>query len=94
MQYRLTRFGVHSTALIVGLIYFVLAVICIPIFYVATRNAPKGGLPDDPYSSSGPVFYGIFGYVGTAIGCWLYNLIASWSGGMILTLESGESASA
>lgn len=23
----------------------------------------------------------------TAIGCWLYNLIAGWSGGVSLTLE-------
>jgi hypothetical protein len=39
----------------------------------------------------GPIVYGIFGYVFTAIGCWLYNLIAGWTGGMVLTLESGES---
>lgn len=92
MQYRLTRFGVQSTALIVGLIYLVLAVVCIPFFYLATRNAPNGGLPGTVLVI-GPVVYGIIGYVFTAIGCFLYNLIASWTGGMVFTLDPTESAS-
>lgn len=90
MQYRLTRFGIHSTALIVGIIYFVLAVVCIPIFYIATRNAANGGLPVAALVVA-PIVYGIFGYLFTVIGCWIYNLVAGWTGGMVLTLESGES---
>jgi hypothetical protein len=93
LQYRLTRLGIHSTAIIVGLVYFILAIVCVPIFYLAMRNAPNGGIPGAAIVIA-PVLYGIFGYVFTAIGCWLYNLIASWTGGMVLTLESGESASA
>ena len=92
MQYRVTRFGIHSTALVAGLIYFVLAIVCVPIFYMISRNAPKGGFPGIVLVI-GPIFYGVFGYVATAISCWLYNLIASWSGGIVLTLESGESPS-
>jgi hypothetical protein len=92
LQYRLTRFGVNSTALIVGLIYFILALVCVPIFYLAMRNAPNGGIPAVALVIA-PVLYGMFGYLFTAIGCGLYNLIASWTGGMTLTLESGESAS-
>ena len=93
MQYRLKQFGIHSAAIVVALIYFILALVCVPIFYVAMRNAPNGGIPAAAIFIA-PVLYGIFGYVFTAIGCWLYNLIASWTGGMVLTLESGESASA
>ena len=92
MQYRLTRFGIHSAALIVGIIYFILAIICVPIFYLISRNAPNGGLPGIVLII-GPVFYGIFGYVATVIGCWLYNLIASSTGGIVFTLEQAESAS-
>lgn len=92
MQYRLTRFGIQSTAIIVGLIYFVLAIVCVPIFYLIARNAPNGGLPGTVLVI-GPVVYGIIGYVFTAIGCLLYNLIASWTGGMVLTMEPTESAS-
>ena len=38
----------------------------------------------------GPFFYAVFGYVFAAIGCWLYNLTAGWTGGVALTLEPGE----
>lgn len=91
MQYRLTRFGVHSTALIVAILYFVLALIFIPIVYLAARNAPNGPLPAI-LLIIGPICYGIFGYVITAFACWLFNLVASWTGGIALNLESGESA--
>jgi hypothetical protein len=76
----------------VALIYFVLALVCVPIFYVAMRNAPNGGIPAVAIFIA-PVIYGIFGYLFTAIGCGLYNLIASWTGGMMFTLEPTESAS-
>jgi hypothetical protein len=92
LQYRLRRFGIHPTALSVSIIYFVLAVVLSPIFYLATRNAPNGPLPGMLFII-GPVCYGIFGYVFVAIGCWLYNLVASWTGGIAFTLESSESAS-
>jgi hypothetical protein len=92
LQYRLRRFGIHATALIASIIYFVLAVVFSPIFYLASRNAPNGPLPGILFII-GPVCYAIFGYVFVAIGCWLYNLVAGWTGGMVLTLEPGESAS-
>ena len=91
MQYRLTRFGIHPTALIVAIIYFVLALIFVPFLYLATRNAPNGSFPPIVLII-GPICYGIFGYVFAAIGCWLYNLVASWVGGIALTLEPGEPA--
>lgn len=34
-----------------------------------------------------PIFYGIIGFIGGAIGAWLYNLMAGWIGGLELTLE-------
>jgi hypothetical protein len=42
----------------------------------------------------GPIVYGIFGYIFAAIGCWLYNVVASWTGGIELTLEPGEGGGA
>jgi hypothetical protein len=93
VQYRLTRFGIHRTALIVAIIYFVLALVFVPILYLASRNAPNGSPFPTIVLIIGPICYGIFGYVFSAIGCWLYNLIASWVGGIELTLEPGESAS-
>ena len=86
MDYRIRRFGIHSTALTVAVMYFVLAVVIVPFLYLATRNAPAEALPGFVFVV-GPFFYAAMGYVFTAIGCWLYNNIAGWIGGVTLTLE-------
>ena len=87
MQYRIRRFGIQSTALTVGVLYFLLAWILVPLFYVASRNSPpEQALPGVAFVI-GPFIYAVIGYLGTAIGCWLYNLVAGWSGGISLTLE-------
>jgi hypothetical protein len=93
VQYRLTRFGVHPTAIVVAILYFILALVFVPFVYLASRNSPNGGLPG-VIIVVGPIAYGIFGYVFTAIGCWLYNRIAGWTGGVALTLEPDGPVSA
>jgi hypothetical protein len=71
----------------VGILYFTLALLILPFFYMATRNVPaEQKLPGVAFVL-GPFIYAVIGYVGTAIACWLYNLIAGWSGGVSLTLE-------
>lgn len=87
MQYRIRRFGIQSTALTAGVLYFVLALIIAPLFYLVSSNAPEGERLPGIAFVIGPFFYAVIGYVGTAIGCWLYNMIAGWSGGVSLTLE-------
>lgn len=86
MRYRIRRFEIHSTALTVAIMYFVLAVLIVPIVYLASRNAPGEALPGFVFVL-GPFIYAVFGYVFAAIGCWLYNIVAGWSGGVALTLE-------
>ena len=87
MQYRIRRFGIQSTALTVGVLYFLLAWILVPLFYLASRNSPpEQALPGIAFVL-GPFIYAVIGYLGTAIGCWLYNLVAGWSGGISMTLE-------
>ena len=87
MQYRIRHFGIQSTALTVGMLYFVIALIIAPLLYLASSNSP----PDDRLPGIafliGPFFYAVIGYLGTALMCWLYNKIAGWSGGVSLTLE-------
>ena len=87
MQYRIRRFGIQSAALTVGMLYFALALIFLPFFYMATRNAPAGQALPGIVFVLGPFIYAVIGYVVAALACWLYNLIAGWSGGVSLTLE-------
>ena len=91
MQYRIRRFGIQSTALTVGILYFLLALLLVPIFYFATRGAVTGALPPIMILLI-PFIYAVVGYIGSAIGCWLYNIVAGWSGGIAFTLEPAEGA--
>ena len=86
MQYRIRRFEVHATALTVAIIYFVLAIVFVPILYLASRGAQGEALPGFVYVI-GPFVYAVVGYVFVAIACWLYNIVAGWVGGVALTLE-------
>ena len=91
MQYRIRRFGIQSTALTVGILYFLLSLLLLPIFYLATGGALAGSLPPITLVLI-PFIYAVVGYVGSAIGCWLYNIVAGWSGGIAFTLEPAEGA--
>ncbi len=87
MQYRIRRFGIQSTALTVGILYFVIALIIAPIVYLISSNAPSGERLPGIAFVIGPFFYAVFGYLGTALLCWIYNMVAGWSGGVGFTLE-------
>jgi len=89
VQYRIRRFGIQSTALTVGILYFLLAVLLLPIFYLATGGAIRATVPPITLVLI-PFIYAVVGYVGSAIGCWLYNIVAGWSGGIAFTLEPAE----
>jgi hypothetical protein len=93
LRYRIKRFGVHSTASTVAILYYILAVIVVPIVYFVSQANPNpnGKLPTI-ILILGPVGYAVFGYIVTAIMCWLYNIIASWTGGVAMTLEADEAA--
>ena len=91
MQYRIRRFGIQSTALTVGILYFVLALLFVPIFYFVARGGAAGALPPIMIVLI-PFIYAVVGYIGTVIGCWLYNIVAGWSGGIAFTLEPAEGA--
>jgi hypothetical protein len=96
VDYRIRRFGIASTALTVAVIYFVLGLIIAPIFFLAMLGArPSDSVSVAPHLPGlvfllAPFIYAVFGYVFAAIGCFIYNVIAGWTGGVALTLEPGE----
>jgi hypothetical protein len=86
MQYRIRRFGIHPTALTGAIIYFVLALVFVPILYLASRDKPGESMPTIVFVL-GPFLYAVVSYVFTAIACWLYNLVGGWTGGIAFSLE-------
>ena len=78
----------------VASLYFLLAVVFVPILYLVSRHASGGGPFPAIVMIVGPIAYGLFGYLVAVIGCWLYNIVASRTGGIALTLEPDEPGSA
>lgn len=90
---RVKKFGVYQTAKVAAVICFLLtAVVFIPMFGIMSMISGSS----DPSPLVGffvlltPFKYGLFGFIFTAIGCLLYNLISKWTGGIELEFETTE----
>jgi hypothetical protein len=91
---RIKRLDVLSVAKLVGGAYFLIAtVIILPIALIVSAI----GLTDEliPGFAIGgvaliliPVFYGIAGFISSAIFCVIYNLISGMVGGIEMELET------
>ena len=90
MRQRVRRFGVGQTAKVCGILYALIGLIAAPIFLVAALLAPSEAGLGVGFAVLLPLFYGLLGFVFTAIGCFVYNLVAGWVGG--IEIEIGESA--
>lgn len=94
-MFRIRRFGVIRTANVAAFLYVVLiAVIFVPVAVLVALVAPNNGS-----GSLGVVaillvglliagFYGVIGWVFTAIACLLYNFAAGVVGGIEVQLEA------
>jgi hypothetical protein len=92
MRQRVRRFGVGQTAKVAGVLYALMGLVAVPIFLVATLVAPSEaevGLGIG-FALLLPLLYGLLGFVFTAIGCIIYNLVAGWVGG--IEVDFGDSA--
>jgi hypothetical protein len=89
---RITRFSVAQTAKMVGVLYALVGVLLAPFFLLASLAAPNAGMPGGLFAVALPVLYGVGGFVATAIGCFVYNLVAGWVGGIEVELETDASS--
>ena len=91
------RVGPLSFAKIMGLLYALMGLIfgaCISLFsLVGSAFAPKdsfGGMSilfGTAAIIALPIFYGLLGFIASLIGAALYNLVASWVGGVELDIQ-------
>lgn len=99
---KLTRMGVMSVAKIYGLISAIFGLIfgaflsLMSLFGGAMTmlSGQEGGAFGFFFGAAAiiilPIFYGIMGFIGGAISCWIYNLAAGWIGGVEMELEMPE----
>jgi hypothetical protein len=93
---RIKRFGVYQTSKVFAIIYFIVtAIFMIPIGLFMTMMG-TGSSSWMPFSGTMffvlPFVYGLVGFITTAIGCAVYNLIARWTGGIEFQVETDQNA--
>lgn len=90
MEKRIVAFSPHKTALTVACVFALCSLLfLVPMalmfsFLPSTDqhgNAINMGVPIGMLLVM-PIFYFIFGYLGTAFSAWVYNRIAKWTGGI------------
>ena len=87
MVQRLSRFGVGQTAKVIGVLYGLLGLVFLPFFLVAALFAPDQAGFGVGLAIAFPILYGVCGFIFTAIGCALYNLVAGMVGGVEVQLD-------
>ena len=95
MTHRIKRIGVLKAGVIGAAIYAMLSLVFVPFFLFFAMMAPmaEGPLPGEWLMSGAfvllaPFFYAVFGFITTALGALIYNLVAMMTGGLEIELES------
>ena len=91
------RVGPLSFAKVTGMLYALMGLIfgaCISLFSLVGSALTPKGMPGGMGMLFGvgaiialPIFYGILGFITSLIGAALYNLVASWVGGVELDVQ-------
>ena len=87
MPQQIRRFGVGQTAKVIGVLYALMGVILIPVFMVVAMFSPNNQAFGSGFALALPIIYSVMGFIVTAIGCVVYNLVAGWVGGVEVELE-------
>lgn len=72
-----------QTAKVFALLYFVLSIPLVGLMAISFSLSPAR--PPMGFLLAVPFIYLIFGFFFTALGAWVYNLVASWVGGIEYT---------
>lgn len=87
MPQQIRRFGIGQTAKVIGVLYALMGLVFAPIFLVSAMFAPKETGLGTGFALALPILYGVCGFIFTAIGCAIYNVVAGWVGGVEVELD-------
>jgi hypothetical protein len=96
-MFRIRRFNILKTSTVVALMYMVIVTVIFVPFLLLVGIAGMS-VNDGPTQGAGAIgvlgigvfvvlFYGILGWVFTAIACAVYNIVAGWVGGIEVQVE-------
>ncbi|MFZ3087796.1 MAG: hypothetical protein WA123_07000 [Methylotenera sp.] len=89
MKKQIINISPIQTAKVFAVLYFVLSLPIVGLMAVSFSFAP-GPKPGFGFLIFFPFIYLIFGFIFTALGAWVYNLVAKWIGGIEYTSISTE----
>jgi hypothetical protein len=84
---QIRRFGIGQTAKVIGVLYALMGVVLIPIFLGIAMFSPSQRGFGSGFAIALPIIYGVMGFIATAIGCAIYNVVAGWVGGIEVELD-------
>jgi hypothetical protein len=85
---RLRRFSIAQTAKVLGVLYGLMGLVFLPFFLLAALISPEKTGFGLGFAILLPILYGVCGFIFTAIGCALYNLVAGMVGGIEVQLDT------
>ena len=86
MRQQVRSFGVGQTAKVFGVLYALMGVLFLPFFLLVAMFSPSQNGFGVGLAVFLPILYGVGAFVFTAIGCFIYNLVAGWVGGIEVEL--------
>jgi hypothetical protein len=90
MRQQITRLSPLQTAKVMAALYGLMGFIFLPLMYFAMGLGPSQNRPAAGFLILAPLAYAAFGFAFVAIGCLLYNFVASFTGGIEVDLEPSE----
>jgi hypothetical protein len=82
MKFRIARVSVHQTSKTIALLSGILGLLAIPVGIQFYLQYPEENLGGAILYWLAPLWGIAFGYLSTALVCWLYNLLANKVGGI------------
>ncbi len=93
MVKQIERFSPHQNAKVMAILMAIGSLVfLLPFMLFASMAAPRGAGFSMSMMLLLPVFYLVIGYLGVAAGCWLYNTMFRYIGG--IEYEDGAPADA
>ena len=88
MHQTIVRVSPAQAAKIFGIIYFVGGLLLMPFFALPVLLAADKQPLSLALAVVLPILYGVFGFIGTASFCWLYNVVSARVGGIRIELSA------
>jgi hypothetical protein len=85
MKTRISNLSPHQNGKVFAVLMTVTSLIfVVPFMLIVGAIVPKGAGPSISIVMLivMPLFYLVFGYISVAVGCWAYNLLAKFTGGI------------